>query len=957
MIGIKPIREGEAEPYAVLSDDGLTVTFYYDDHILSRKWLDIGFDTGKWQMSYATATTAVFDDSFADYEPYYNSIKWWFAGCSNLKEIKSFSNLNTDNVTDMDGLFWECSSLTSLDLSSFKTDNVTDMGSMFTGCSSLKSLDLSGFKIDNVKNMNSMFNGCSSLTSLDLSGFKTDNVKNMIWMFHDCSSLTNLDLSGFKTDNVTDMSCMFSGCSSLTSLDLSDFKTDNVTDMSFMFYSCSELTNIFIGDRWSTNKVTTSTTMFYGCNKLVGGKGTEYDESHTDHAYARIDGGAKAPGYFTYKASSPYVALSDDGLTVTFYYDGHILSRKGIDIGFDIALEKTPYNAATTAIFDDSFADYKPKSTSAWFKGCSNLQEIKGVSNLNTDDVTNMSNMFEGCSSLKILDLSSFKTDNVTDMSSMFLGCSSLTTIYVGDEWSTGKVTSSYRMFDNCTKLVGGQGTKYDSSHTDYAYARIDDGTYGSGYLTYIKEPYAVLSDDGLTVTFYYDRDKLSRNGLDIGFDIALGKTPYDAVTTAIFDDSFADCKLYSTSAWFKGCSNMKEIKGLSNLNTYNVTDMSNMFEGCSSLTSLDLSSFKTDNVTDMSSMFLGCSSLTTIYVGDEWSTGKVTSSYRMFDNCTKLVGGQGTKYDSSHTDYAYARIDDGTYGSGYLTYIKEPYAVLSDDGLTVTFYYDRDKLSRNGVNIGYDNGKWKTPYVTAKTAVFDDSFADCKLYSTSAWFKGCPNLKEIKGLSNLNTDNVTNMSSMFSGCSSLTSLDLSCFKTDNVTDMSSMFDGCSSLMSLDLSGFKTDDVTYMKYMFSGCSSLTSLDVSSFKTNNVKDIKYMFYGCSNLTTIYAGDGWNVKRVTSDNNMFAYCTKLVGGQGTKYNSSYTDNTYARIDGGTEAPGYLTYKVSSGIKDITVGGTIDGNVPVYDIGGSLLPALQKGINIIRFSNGQIKKVFIK
>ena len=846
MIGIKPFREGEVEPYAVLSDDGLTVTFYYDSHMLSRKGVDIG--------PRATATTAVFDDSFADYEP--NSTSEWFKGCSNLKEIKGISNLNTEYVTNM--------------------------------------------------------------------------------------------------------SSMFEGCSNLTSLDLSDFKTNHVTSMYGMFYGCSSLTTIYAGDGWNTEKVTSSNYMFSSCTKLVGGLGTEYNWSHTDHAYARIDGGAEAPGYFCVPGQippRPYAVLSEEGKTVTFYFDTQKGNRGGIDIN-TLYEFPSPYGSATIALIDASFADYRPTSTFSWFLGCSSLITITGIENIMTDNVTNMSSMFEGCSNLTSLDLSGYKTNNVTDMWRMFYGCSSLTTIYAGDGWNTEKVTSSNHMFSSCTKLVGGLGTEYDWSHTDHAYARIDNGTDVPGYFTYkAPSPYAMLSDDGLTVTFYYDYYMLRQKGVDIGFDIALGKTPYDAATTVIFDDSFADYKPNSTSAWFKDCSKLKEIKSVSNLNTEYVTNMSNMFEDCSSLTSLDLGGFKTYNVMDLSCMFLGCTSLTTVYAGDGWSTEKVTSGYRMFDNCIKLIGGEGTEYNSSHTDHTYARIDDGTDSPGYFTSNKEPYAVLSDDGLTVTFYYDSDKLRRNGVNIGYDNGKWKTPYATATTAVFDDSFTGFKPYSTSAWFKGCSNLKEIKGLSNLNTDNVTNMSSMFSGCSSLTSLDLGGFKTDNVTDMSSMFDGCSSLMSLDLSGFKTVDVTYMKYMFSGCSSLTSLDVSSFKTNNVKDIKYMFYGCSNLTTIYAGDGWNVKRVTSDNNMFAYCTKLVGGQGTKYNSSYTDNTYARIDGGTEAPGYLTYKVSSGIKGITVGGTIDGNVPVYDIGGSLLPALQKGINIIRLSNGQIKKVFIQ
>jgi len=155
-----------------------------------------------------------------------------------------------------------------------------------------------------VTNMESMFHLCSGLTSLDLSNFKIDNVKYIDQMFWGCSSLTSLDVTGFKTDKVTDMGHMFFGCSSLTSLDVTGFKTENVTNMESMFHLCSGLKTIYAGEGWSTAKVTAGKDMFAGCTSLVGGTGTRYDESHTDHTYARIDGGASNPGYFTEKSTT-----------------------------------------------------------------------------------------------------------------------------------------------------------------------------------------------------------------------------------------------------------------------------------------------------------------------------------------------------------------------------------------------------------------------------------------------------------------------------------------------------------------------------------------------------------------------------------------------------------------------------------------------------------------------------
>lgn len=307
------------------------------------------------------------------------------------------------------------------------------------------------------------------------------------------------------------------------------------------------------------------------------------------------------------------------------------------------------------------------------------------------------------------------------------------------------------------------------------------------------------------------------------------------------------------------------------------------MFSGCSSLTSLNLSSFNTSKVTDMYDMFLGCYNLETIYASEGWSTENVTSGSYMFSYCNKLTGGQGTEYSSEHTDYTYARIDGGTDAPGYFCSPGQmpphAYAVLGNDGKTVTFYYDSQKESRGGIDINKSNVS-SSPYGNATTAVIDASFAGYRPTSTAYWFSECSLLTSITGLENLNTSNVTSMSSMFRGCSKLT--------------------------SLDLGGFNTSNVTNMGYMFLGCSGLTSLDISGFKTDNVTDMYDMFWSCSNLETIYAGDGWSTENVTLGNYMFMACYKLTGGQGTEYNSGHTDYTYARIDGGTDAPGYFTEK---------------------------------------------------
>ena len=140
------------------------------------------------------------------------------------------------------------------------------------------------------------------------------------------------------------------------------------------------------------------------------------------------------------------------------------------------------YENVTKVVFDSSFAGARPTTTYAWFYGMENLTNITGISYLNTSKVTNMNQMFYYCSSLKSLDISHFNTSEVTDMGYMFMLCNNLRTIYVGDGWSTGAVTQSTNMFSNCTSLKGGKGTTYnDSNPKDKSYAHID-GEGGPGY-------------------------------------------------------------------------------------------------------------------------------------------------------------------------------------------------------------------------------------------------------------------------------------------------------------------------------------------------------------------------------------------------------------------------------------------------------------------------------------------
>ncbi|MCF0123444.1 MAG: BspA family leucine-rich repeat surface protein, partial [Ruminiclostridium sp.] len=211
-------------------------------------------------------------------------------------------NWNTGKVKSMASMFLE-SSLISLDVSEWDTGSVESMRYMFKSCVNLTALDVSKWDTRNVTDMSDMFNGCSrSLATLDVSKWDTGSVTSMFGMFRDCSKLTTLDVSGWNTGSVTNMNYMFKGCSKLTSLDLSSWNTAKVTSMGNMFNQCTALTTIYASDDlFVTGQVESSTSMFGSCSKLQGGAGTKYNSGKIDKTYARIDGGATKPGYFTAK--------------------------------------------------------------------------------------------------------------------------------------------------------------------------------------------------------------------------------------------------------------------------------------------------------------------------------------------------------------------------------------------------------------------------------------------------------------------------------------------------------------------------------------------------------------------------------------------------------------------------------------------------------------------------------
>lgn len=245
-----------------------SLTFYYDEKgELGDGEYEMNDDQEPgWITEHkADIVRVVFDVSFASARP--TSCNSWFMECEKLEAIDGIENLNTSKVTDMWNMFYNCKSLTSLDLKTFDTHNVLGMSYMFFGCNNLTYLNVSSFDTSNVGNMNWMFAGCWKLTNLSVSNFDMHSVRTMLGMFSSCKGLTHIDVSHFNTENVKNMQAVFQNCENLSSLDLSGFNTSKVKDIACMFASCKSLTSLDLSN-FDTQLVTQSTSLFYGCQKL-----------------------------------------------------------------------------------------------------------------------------------------------------------------------------------------------------------------------------------------------------------------------------------------------------------------------------------------------------------------------------------------------------------------------------------------------------------------------------------------------------------------------------------------------------------------------------------------------------------------------------------------------------------------------------------------------------------------
>ena len=555
-------------PEEVKTDASYSFT---EDNAVSALWsgtdvTDAGEPYPQWLATVAVdLKRAVFDESVKKMKP--EKTKAWFYNCKNLTSIDGLHNLDTSEVTNMNGMFYNCSGLTSLNTGNFSTEKVEDMSGLFYGC--------------------------SGLTSLYLSKFNTENVKDMSGMFGGCSGLTSLNVSNFNTENVNDMSGMFEGCSGLTTLDVSNFKTSNLQKADKMFMGCTNLTTIYCDDTWDVSE---SQSMFEGCTSLVGGCGKTYSESDTDGKFANPG----ENGYFTEVPKTAHVIWCESNSTLYFVYTAkEVTAGNKYDFtednevtalwsGADVTDASYGFRKWTSTVddyvkrvvFDESFKGVQPTSTEWWFKHCTELTSIEGLQYLDTSEVTNMEAMFDNCKNLSSLDLSHFNTSKVENMSSLFYGCYSLKELDLST-FNTEKVEYMDAMFASCKALEELDVSKFNTGQVILMVAmftscnslkELDLSTFNTENVEDMEWMFSHCYNLTSLDVSNFNTEKVKN--MELMFD-------YCEALTSLDLSSFNMKNVENTYEMFYNCSGLKTIYCN---DTWEVGKSQKMFVGCTSL-------------------------------------------------------------------------------------------------------------------------------------------------------------------------------------------------------------------------------------------------------------------------------------------------------------------------------------------------------------------------------------
>ena len=892
-------EDGVAEPYAVLSEDSLglmTLTFYYNGEKSSWNAMDVrpfaAASERGWDENSSKILTVLFDTSFANYKP--TSTAHWFHDCTSLAAIYGIENLKTDNVTDMNAMFMGCSALTNLDVSGFNTPALEVMSTMFAGCSKLTVLDLSSFDTQKVPYMYGTFNGCSSLKTIYVgSGWSTASVTTTgAYTFNACYNIVGGAGTTYDRNHVDYTYAHIDG-----GPDNPGYLTD-IADKGKVVWSVIGTIN----GEWDTDTEMTSTD---GVNYTVT---IPYLAAGSYEFKIRANGswdvnyglngeqnGQNIPVAVDEDNTGVVVSFNADTKEISFSLVPPVYTVAGDFTGWEDSQPMTKDNNGIYSITFDNLAvggyAFKIKTNRSWdvnygvdgARDGANISLVvseSGPVTIYFNPVTKIAGTEYPQATKRVATPTFSWSGDLLTISSETEGATINYTLVESEqyylvggngEWSSDKSQRFTHTSDNVYTYILTGGTELWFAFGDAtALDAINDGDWTQLYGT-------TGQSEDMSGSF----DRRYNLGADKAFHMD-GTAPFYRFTIDVLN------KTYEITPIDINPGNIQDIvyPYLAPINVTSDVLITAWAEKQDMLTSAKVQLdyphtawqyllVAADTARSVISLCEGNPKV------DQQELSELTATESLAYNMyyERVAKRNEIIMVADTLLYLAERLRNTALAAE-----SEPYAVLSSDSLTVTFYYDGQKAARGGIviNNSFINYDTNSPYGSATTAVIDASFADYRPTSTAYWFHRCSSLTSIMGMENLKTDNVTDMRYMFNGCESLTSFDVSGFNTANVTNMNSMFCSSSRLTALDLSGFNTENVTDMAMMFQDCYQLKELNISSFNTSNVTSFFQMFVGCSNLEYLDVSS-FNTENVSNMRWMFGDCFKLTSIDLSRFNT--------------------------------------------------------------------------
>lgn len=548
---------------------------------------------------------------------------------------------------------------------------------------------------------------------------------------------------------------LFSGCKNLKTVDLNSVRADNPIDTD-MFYGCSSLCSVTVGPNVHLDSGAWDRTQNKWRSSVddIVYRGGDFP-SGVSATYTRED--TVVTGSW-YKYETIKWSIDDEGILTVRPFQGDSCSiefgRYYGDVYNDASRPWDELKGSTTKVRFEGIIKAKGDMNEL-FKDFSKLTSID-FGQIDTSAVTDMSSMFSGCKSLTTLNLSSFDTSSVTDMGSMFCGCSSLASLDLSS-FDTSKVDPSSwsysNMFQDCPSLVkivlgesfvsNGQRMSIpvlfpDNSKTGRWVSSADGVAYENGGIpSGVAATYTPQKTSAIKGSWNQCGSCLWKLD-DFG---TLVIKPQDG-NKGILGNGFGDYSQNPDSyAWLRLRNQIKEVKIADGVSTG--TNASDLFNGCSNLTSINIEALDTSNAEDMSYMFQGCSSLASLDLS-KFNTSRVTSMYSMFDGCRSIKA-----------------LELSSFDTGSVTWMGGMF---------------QDCSSLRTVDVS--------------------SFDTSSVNNLSWMFSGCSSLASVD-LSSFDTSSVTDAYGVFLDCSSLKRLDLSSFDMSAAREMSMFFYGCTSLQEV----------------------------------------------------------------------------------------------------------------------------------------------------------------